>query len=92
MKIKIALGIVVILLQVSCNLKKKTIETDNSDISKIARGKRLFENRCADCHDLPNANDYSNKEWIPIMRNMQAEAELTDAEHDLIYLYLIRNK
>lgn len=51
-------------------------------------GQALFENNCANCHDLPSPSQYSKEQWIPIVQRMRVEAQLTEDEGNQVYDYI----
>jgi hypothetical protein len=57
----------------------------------VNEGKFLFENNCANCHDLPNTKQYSAQDWLPIISRMQIQAHLSDVDSDKVYNYIITN-
>jgi cytochrome c5 len=58
---------------------------------ELAEGKNLYENNCAKCHKLYNPKDFTIPEWTPILMSMQKNADISDAERDKIYNYIIQN-
>jgi hypothetical protein len=58
---------------------------------ELAEGKSLFENSCGRCHQLYNAKDYTAEQWKPIVKRMQKQANLDDAQGLKIYNYLTTN-
>lgn len=55
-------------------------------------GKNLYENNCAKCHKLFKAEDFPKEEWVPILKDMQKKAKITDAETLAVFNYLTGNK
>ena len=51
-------------------------------------GKNLFENNCAKCHKLYDPKDFSAQEWKPILKRMQKQANLEDAQIENISNYI----
>ena len=62
------------------------IDNDNSDLSI---GKTLFENNCANCHQLYDSKEFDKNEWKAITKRMQKKAQLTDVEILKVYNYLV---
>lgn len=100
MKLKIAFISVLILVLYSCS--PKVIPTVAPEVPKaeevklvlspeLVEGKNLYENNCAKCHKLYEPNAYSFDQWRPILERMQMKAEISDADREKIYSYLIAN-
>jgi mono/diheme cytochrome c family protein len=47
---------------------------------RIAEGKALYEERCANCHKLFSPTDFTQTEWAPILTRMQPNARLDDEQ------------
>lgn len=98
---KTILPALVIFILVSCKSKKvvtenKTaIETttivsgEMSMADRIAQGESIFQNKCGNCHALPKAKDHTPENWKSIMLRMQKAAELSDAEREYVYDYIV---
>ncbi|SFC02797.1 cytochrome c [Kaistella jeonii] len=77
----------------SCTTKPAIIEgTKANTVEKLAMGKTVFENSCAKCHDLPNPVDHSAQDWVGIMNSMAPKAKLNDAQHAIVYDYIVSVK
>lgn len=63
----------------------------NALTPELAEGKTLYENNCIKCHRLYDRREYEAQEWRPILKSMQANAGITDAETEKIYNYLTMN-
>ena len=59
--------------------------------SELVEGKSLYENNCAQCHNLYDAKDFSAEMWKPIVLRMQKKAHLDDMQGQKIYNYLTIN-
>ncbi len=89
----LCLTIVIIGSAPSCTPRPAVVEGTNlSSVENIALGKTIFDNSCGKCHDLPNATDYSARDWVGIMNSMAPKAKLTDVQHEIVYNYLISVK
>ncbi len=51
-------------------------------------GARLWMNNCARCHNLRRTDEFSDRQWIPIMSHMRIRAGLTGQEARDILRYL----
>jgi cytochrome c5 len=95
MKYKVPALAVVAVLLFSCSSKSNipTVEVPKEKVlsPELAEGKSLFENSCGRCHQLYNAKDFSAEQWKPIVKRMQKEANLDDAQGLKIYNYLTMN-
>lgn len=65
----------------------KTMAADH-----LAQGKTIFENSCNRCHDLPLPTDHSAQDWVGIMNSMASKAKLNDAQHQMVYDYIVSVK
>lgn len=103
MKIKSILFVLFILVAFSCSSKVVPLQTlpqTSPNVTAIGvqnkvvlnenqcQGKILFETNCANCHDLYAPSDYSKEQWRPILKRMQANTNLKDAEIEQIHDYL----
>jgi mono/diheme cytochrome c family protein len=52
-------------------------------------GRKLYEERCSSCHELPKPASKSWEEWIHIMVAMTHMAQLNEEERSLILQYLM---
>ena len=78
---------------ISCTPKSvPVVETATTEVDKLAQGKTIFDNSCGRCHDLPNPTAFSSVEWVGIMNAMAPKAKLNDAQHQLVYDYVVSVK
>lgn len=66
--------------------------TETIALAATYDGRSLYENSCAHCHVLFQPMDHSKESWVPIMKRMQKQARITDAETLAIYNYLTQAK
>ena len=86
----LCLAIVIVGSAASCTPRPAVVDgTSLNSVENIALGKTIFYNSCGKCHDLPNAVDYSARDWVGIMNSMAPKAKLTDVQHEIVYNYLI---
>jgi cytochrome c5 len=57
---------------------------------ELVEGKGIFENNCANCHDLYAPQDFTAEQWKPILLRMQIEAKISDEEREKVYAYLTK--
>ena len=57
-------------------------------IDDLERGRSLFVDRCAGCHDLPRPDQKSADEWPGLVADMADGARLSRADRDLVARYL----
>ncbi len=77
------------LLLTSCVQRGKALKPEEmSDGLKSAQGKTIFENNCGRCHDLPSPKDYTDEQWIGIVNAMAPRSKITNAQGEMVYLYL----
>lgn len=60
----------------------------NAVVEEKLDGKNLYENNCAKCHQLYEPNNFSKREWEPILIKMKRYADLDDAQMASISGYL----
>lgn len=51
-------------------------------------GKDLYENKCANCHNLYDTKTFSAEQWKPILLRMQLEANIEDIDRENIFAYV----
>ncbi|WP_395053561.1 hypothetical protein [Flavobacterium sp.] len=51
-------------------------------------GKDLYENKCANCHNLYDTKTFSDEQWKPILLRMQLEANIEDIDRENIFTYV----
>ena len=58
------------------------------DLATLQRGRRLYAQRCSECHVLPPVWRYSADEWPRIVDSMAHRAALKPPEADAILAYI----
>lgn len=58
---------------------------------ELAEGKELYDNNCAKCHRLYQANEFSKEEWKPIVTRMAKKSHLDVVQEQKIYNYITMN-
>lgn len=58
------------------------------DLAAQRTGAQVWAEACGNCHILQPANRYKAERWAIIMRHMQINARLTDAETDAVLEFL----
>lgn len=95
MKTKVMIVALLAIVLYSCGGSKSTtavVVTKKVVLSpELAEGKNLYENNCAKCHKLYNPKDFTLVEWTPILISMQKKANISDAEREKIFNYIIQN-
>lgn len=79
------------LLAVSCAkpiLYTPTENTTTISAVDLNKGRNLYVNSCASCHQLYAPSKFSEKEWEANLNRMQPKAKITDTEKQLIYQYI----
>ena len=101
MKYKIVLAILVALALSSCG-PTKIVAMQPSDpaipqmpmppkegsAARIAEGKGMFEQRCGNCHKLFSPTDFTQTQWVPILKRMQPKARFDDEQMALVREYV----
>ena len=61
----------------------------NVDFGVVEKGRRLFAERCLECHSLPPVWRYDTEEWPRIVNAMAHRAALNPAEREAILAYIL---
>jgi cytochrome c5 len=93
MKFRLIVSLLSLVILNSCGPSKASIAKSELEllIAKQNKGKEIFENNCAKCHRLYDPKSYSIQAWQPILKKMQFQARLQDADMDKILAYLSKN-
>ena len=73
--------------QVTAPVQAKEIVTMNIEDT----GEKMFQKRCAECHDLFASNAYTSQQWEPIVFEMQKKGGISNDDTYLILDYLKKN-
>lgn len=79
------------LLFASCSTQLY-VPTQNAaliSVENLKKGRELYVNNCASCHQLYAPNSYNEKEWIHNLDEMQPKAKISDDTKKLILDYLV---
>lgn len=79
-------------LMFSCSPKQGVAGTKTITAEHLAQGKVVFDNSCGKCHDLPNPTDHNAQDWVGIMNSMAPKAKLNEAQHQMVYDYIVSVK
>ena len=55
-------------------------------------GRRLYIDHCSGCHSLYVPSRFNEEQWKYIVKKMQLKAKLTDAEKELVLMYILAAK
>ena len=95
MKIAFLVVFTIMLSLLSCNTQKQVIApvqaTKVVTINMEESGEKMFQKRCAECHDLYAPNAYTSQEWDPIVFEMQKKGGFSNDDTYLILDYLKKN-
>ena len=61
----------------------------HADASTLTEGRRLFLNRCIQCHSLPSVAKYEPERLTAILTKMAARANLNEEQHDAVLKYVL---
>jgi len=95
MKIAILVVFTIMLSLLSCNTQKQvtaplqTVEVASINIEES--GEKMFQKRCAECHDLYAPNAFTSQQWEPIVFDMQKKGGISNDDTYLILDYLKKN-
>lgn len=81
----------VLLLLTSCSttLYQPVNNINNTLVEDLKKGRELYVNNCASCHQLYMPNKYTDEKWKINLDEMQVRAKITNSEKELIYQYII---
>ncbi len=57
-------------------------------LTDLQKGRKIYTNKCSNCHDLHLPHEYNHDEWIEKVNKMQARSFVDDESKNLILLYL----
>jgi hypothetical protein len=63
----------------------------NVSLENLQKGRKLYINSCASCHNLHLPSAYTRQEWWKHLDKMQQRAKINDAQKELIAKYLETN-
>lgn len=61
----------------------------NADASTLTEGRRVYLNRCVQCHALPRVAKYDPPRLKAILAIMSDRASLSPEQHDAVLKYLL---
>ncbi len=61
----------------------------HADGPTLNEGRRLYLNRCIQCHALPQVAKYDPERLTAIVAKMAGRANLSDEQHDAVLKYLL---
>ena len=95
MKISLLVVLVFMVSLLSCNTQKQVIApiqtTEVVSMNTEESGEKIFQKRCAECHDLYAPNAYTSQQWEPIVFEMQKKGGISNDDTYLILDYLKKN-
>ena len=60
-----------------------------ADAPTLTEGRRLFLNRCIQCHSLPRVAKYDPDRLTTILTKMAARANLNEEQHNAVLKYVL---
>ena len=75
-----------------CSASQLYIPTESVNlvsVENLKKGRELYANHCASCHQLYLPNKYEPKVWAHNLDEMQERAKITDDQKKMIYDYLV---
>lgn len=93
---KLLVVAIIILFVWGCSHKTapstQTSSTQSTSTSTAAAaGKETYVAKCQRCHSLKNPANYTTDQWVPILNNMAAKANLSDDEKANVMAYVDAN-
>jgi hypothetical protein len=80
--------VVLILTSCATELYVPKQASANTSLADLKKGRDLYVKKCSGCHQLYLPKQYDEKNWKINLNMMQAEAEISDEEKQLIYQYI----
>jgi mono/diheme cytochrome c family protein len=68
---------------------------DADEQSKLVAGRKLYIEKCSNCHNLYLPQNFSDEKWNRKLDTMQIRAKINVTQRELIYHYIVshpRNK
>jgi len=65
------------------------VSSDKTEQTKLLDGRKLYVQKCSNCHNLYLPERLSDENWNRKLDTMQVRAKINNAERDLIYHYII---
>lgn len=97
-KIRNSILILALAFAVGCSTAlymPNSVDADRAGVSaeKLMNGRTLYINKCGSCHNLHLPEQYTQKQWLKVMPEMQKRAKVTDEESkQIIDFLLVRSK
>jgi mono/diheme cytochrome c family protein len=89
MKKAILFGLFLLLASCATTLYVPLQSVGSISIENLKKGRELYVNNCASCHQLYMPNRYNEKQWIHNLDEMQVRAKISDTDKKLILDYLV---
>ena len=95
MKISLLVVLIFMVSLFSCNTQKQVIApiqtTEVVTMNVEESGEKMYQIRCAECHDLYKPDTYTSQQWEPIVFEMQKKGGISNDDTYLILDYLKKN-
>lgn len=78
-----------LLMSCASQLYVPLTSVNSISVKDLRKGRELYVNNCASCHQLYSPEKYSHNEWVTILNEMQSRAKISDTDKQLVYQYLI---
>ena len=66
-----------------------SVRSTSKNTAQLERGRKLFVNRCIECHTLPPIWKYSSEDWPGIVNDMSHRASLKPADREAVVAYIL---
>ncbi len=67
------------------------VEKGKYNAAQIAQGKIVYEQNCAQCHELHQPAEFNIAQWNRILPRMSRKAKLTDEQAGIVRAWVIVN-
>lgn len=78
-----------LLISCSSQLYVPTKNVNSVSVENLTKGRDLYVNNCASCHQLYMPNQYDATIWKRNLDEMQERAKITDDQKKLVFDYLV---
>ena len=93
-KIKNSLLVLALALAAGCSTAlymPTSVDADRAGVSseKLMNGRTLYINKCGSCHNLHLPEQYTQKQWLKVMPELEKKSKITDEETKQITDFLL---
>lgn len=91
-KARSILAFAVLVFLISCTsalyVPTASQQTESASLTQLQAGRKLYIQKCGNCHTLHLPEQYSKAQWQHFLDEMQQKASINNLEKEQILLYL----